>query len=698
MFRSSLAYSIIGLIVLAVIGTAIPLHYMQVRVLEQSLRTAEWARAESYHMLIKDHMERVGGIVSTLSRLLKEQGGLRSAMASFMDSGGFNNDGDWAPLNTFIKSLDSLTPIYDVIVTDPDGRIVAGNKAQEVGNVLSGWGVAEAMTGEDIVVTTFHDGRWEIRGVSPISIDGRPAGSVVVASRIDDRFAYELSHDYRCKASLGNLNGIFASALIPEKRNNLDTGLMIQALQEKTAKRKDYPGLSKTAYYGPLQVIDEIFCLIVEIDTSASDALLARKRKETFLFFLLILITSSVLGTLFALKLIRPIRKLKEKAQAIAKEIADERLEDVKGNEVKNLVHVFYSMIDAINHHIDQRRQAENELRLHSDKLEEQVSERTIHLKYVNDELNREINERKFKETALRESKEKLEESLRRLKETQAYMIQSEKMASVGQLAAGVAHEINNPTGFVSSNLNTLAEYQEDISKILTEYDELALQLKNVISNVGDLSTLSGQLERMRKMEADLDIDFIINDIPKLIAESIEGTGRIQKIVAALKDFAHPGEEESEYTDINSCIESTLNVIWNEIKYKADVTKEYGKLPMVRCHPQQINQVFMNLLVNAAHAMESRGEIKIITSADNGDVVISISDTGTGIPEKYLSRIFDPFFTTKKVGVGTGLGLHIAYDIINSHGGAIQVESVEGKGTTFTLRVPCSMKKASNDS
>ncbi len=204
----------------------------------------------------------------------------------------------------------------------------------------------------------------------------------------------------------------------------------------------------------------------------------------------------------------------------------------------------------------------------------------------------------------------------------------------------------------------------------------------------GDQSKIIEGVDYIRKHENEIDIDFILKDIPNLIKESLEGAARIKKIVIDLKDFSHPGEDELQYADINKSLDSTLNVVWNEIKYKATVTKSYGNLPLAKCYPQQLNQVFMNILVNAAQAIEANGKIKIETLAENGSVKVIISDTGTGIPKENLSKIFDPFFTTKEVGKGTGLGLNVAYNIIEKHNGTINVESIEGKGTTFSISLP----------
>ena len=274
------------------------------------------------------------------------------------------------------------------------------------------------------------------------------------------------------------------------------------------------------------------------------------------------------------------------------------------------------------------------------------------------------------------------------LRKSQAQLLQSEKMASVGQLASGVAHEINNPTGFVSSNLKTLSDYQDDISGVIKEYRKLIGDLKNSTNKEGFPSSITEQVEKIVSLEEEVDIDFLMADIGDLIKDCKEGTERIKKIVLDLKDFAHPGEDKVQTADINNGIESTLNVVWNELKYKATVVKDYGDLPPVKCYPHQLNQVVMNLLVNAAQAIEKQGEINISTRADDGYVEIKISDTGSGIPEEKISKIFDPFFTTKEVGKGTGLGLNVAYNIISKHNGTIDVESEVGKGTVFKIRIP----------
>jgi two-component system, NtrC family, sensor kinase len=257
----------------------------------------------------------------------------------------------------------------------------------------------------------------------------------------------------------------------------------------------------------------------------------------------------------------------------------------------------------------------------------------------------------------IQEKNVKLAETLSELKGTQSQMVQAEKMASIGQLAAGVAHEINNPVGFVSSNLKTLTDYQQDLHQILSAYGQLLGQLTGLKDSGLDIPAIEAFAVQLQKKAKDLDIDYILEDTPGLIAESREGLDRIKKIVQDLKDFAHPGDDVLKLSDMNLNLDTTLNIVWNELKYKATVHKAYAAdLPRIKCYPQQLNQVFMNILVNAAQAIEKQGEIRIVTRESDGFVEIIISDTGQGIPEANLSRIFDPFFTSKEVGKGTGLG------------------------------------------
>ena len=287
---------------------------------------------------------------------------------------------------------------------------------------------------------------------------------------------------------------------------------------------------------------------------------------------------------------------------------------------------------------------------------------------------NREIGEsRRNLQLAL----EELEGAYKELKASQAKILRQEKMASIGQLAAGVAHEINNPMAFISSNLGTLDKYVGRLTEFIQTQTEVIESLH-----------ATDAIEGLNRKQKELKLDYITEDIKGLISESLDGSERVQKIVQGLKSFARVDEAEYKYADMNECIESTINVVWNELKYKATLKKDYGNLPLTKCYPQQMNQVFMNLLINAGDAIEKQGEILIKTWDEDGSIWVGISDTGRGILKEDLNRIFEPFFTTKEVGKGTGLGLSITYEIVKNHHGEIGVESEVGKGTTFTVRIP----------
>ena len=263
------------------------------------------------------------------------------------------------------------------------------------------------------------------------------------------------------------------------------------------------------------------------------------------------------------------------------------------------------------------------------------------------------------------------------LQSTQTQLLQQEKMASIGQLAAGVAHEINNPMGFISSNLGTLERYVGRLEEFIEAQTE-ALKV----------AAPAGVQEALADIRKQLKIDRVLGDIRNLIAESADGAERVRVIVQNLKSFSRLDEAESQETDLHECLESTISIAWNELKYKATLERDYGQLPPVVCQPRQLNQVFLNLLINASHAIDKQGVIRVRTWPEGDRACIAISDTGCGIPAEIRSRIFEPFFTTKEVGKGTGLGLSISYDIVKKHNGTIEVDSTAGQGTTFTIRLP----------
>lgn len=269
------------------------------------------------------------------------------------------------------------------------------------------------------------------------------------------------------------------------------------------------------------------------------------------------------------------------------------------------------------------------------------------------------------------------------LKKAQSQLVQSEKMASLGQLAAGVAHEINNPVGFVISNISTLNEYAE----VLREFIE-----KSLIYVAKPDGAIKQDLVSISKKE---DLPFVVEDIMSIVKDAQEGLVRVKDIVANLKQFARTDEEESEAFDVNENIENTIKVAWNELKYHVTLNKELDEsIPLAFGHAGQINQVVLNMLVNAAQAIEGDGQVSIRTTLVDEYVRLDIEDTGCGMPDEVKLKIFDPFFTTKPVNVGTGLGLSISYGIIEKQGGKIEVESEVGKGTCFKIYLPIAKEDA----
>lgn len=314
---------------------------------------------------------------------------------------------------------------------------------------------------------------------------------------------------------------------------------------------------------------------------------------------------------------------------------------------------------------ISTQKQAESALLKINQQLEERVRERTQALTEANKTLELEKNQ----QTLLNQ----------KLQETQAHLVQSEKMASIGQLAAGVAHEINNPLGYIYSNLNSLKQYIQD----LTQAAELAERL------AGQLSADHPDAQAFQQFKQSVDLAFVKDDAADLVDESLEGANRAKKIVQDLRDFSRIDKQGREIFDLEAGIDATLNIINNELKYKAEVVKEYGGIKPFECVGAQLNQVFMNLLVNASQAIEDFGKITVRTGYQDADWLwVEVEDNGQGMNEATQARIFDPFFTTKPVGKGTGLGLSLSYKIIQDHHGRIEIDSVVGRGTRFRIYLP----------
>ncbi|MCS7014127.1 MAG: ATP-binding protein [Chloroherpetonaceae bacterium] len=291
----------------------------------------------------------------------------------------------------------------------------------------------------------------------------------------------------------------------------------------------------------------------------------------------------------------------------------------------------------------------------------------------------------------LASEKERVEKLLSDLKSTQAQLIQSEKMASLGQMVAGIAHEVNTPLGFVTNNLSVIERNVGILERALREYQKMEKMLRE-----GELAELEAQLENIRSMVLRIEELSLVERTRRTISESNIGLQRIQELVTNLRNFSRLDEATCKLVNLAESIDSALMIATNMVKHKAEVIKNYAPNLMVECYPAQLNQVFLNLITNATQAIEKFGKITITTLTEGDKAIIKIADTGIGIPEENLKKIFEPFFTTKPVGQGTGLGLSIVYKIIEQHHGTIQVASEVGRGTEFTITLPLRQTRRSN--
>jgi signal transduction histidine kinase len=374
---------------------------------------------------------------------------------------------------------------------------------------------------------------------------------------------------------------------------------------------------------------------------------------------LLVALFSFILGTF----LTKQLKTLTKGAKLISQGDLDHQVE-VKGrDEIADVAISFNTMIDALKGIRAKRDQYQRELETLNTELEERVQLRTEQLSKKNNEL----------ETAYEE-----------LKHTQAKLVHTEKLASLGQLAAGVAHEINNPIAFITSNLATLTEYVAAYQSLIEHYDEYVEHSSELVTR-SDLKDLKQKIEAIKSKE---NLEYINDDIESLLTETIVGTNRVSKIVAGLRDFSHTDNAELELVDMNECIESTLTIANNQVKYKCKVKKELSPLPLLACNKGKMNQVLLNFIINASQSIVNEGTITIRSIPKENEVVIEISDDGEGIKKENIDKLFDPFFTTKPIGQGTGLGLSISHGIIEEHHGYITVESEVGVGTTFQVHLP----------
>ena len=343
----------------------------------------------------------------------------------------------------------------------------------------------------------------------------------------------------------------------------------------------------------------------------------------------------------------RPIEKLAAGTHRIARGELSREVQIAFPREIGELAKSFNRMM----HDLSSSRQ---ELERWTGTLEKRVQERTREIEHKN---------------------QRLTELIEKMKKIQEQLVHSEKMASLGQLVAGIAHEINNPVNFISSNVRPLKGYISDMKSLILEYEQ-------------QFDATSEACERIKQLKSDIEFDFLVDDLDDLIEDVENGATRIKRIVQDLRNFSRLDEAELKTIDIHESLDTTLNLLGHIYGNRIVVQKDYGNIPQVECYAGQLNQVFMNLLANAGQAIPRTGKVWITTSCDESSLFVTIRDDGKGISEEALPKIFDPFFTTKDVGEGTGLGLSISYGIIEKHRGEITVESKAGQGTQFSLRIP----------
>jgi signal transduction histidine kinase len=382
-------------------------------------------------------------------------------------------------------------------------------------------------------------------------------------------------------------------------------------------------------------------------------------RRITTTLLILTLLLSAFLAIALSRVIAIPVRHLSKAAKSVAEGDLDVQLNIVSRDEIGRLSQSFNQMTASLREAREKLQEQQRELQAKNQELEEKSQSLTLQ--------NAEIEQKN----------RDLENALAKLKRTQLQLVQSEKMASLGQLTAGVAHEINNPVNFVASNVNPLRRDIADLLTILAKYEDIAAA-----------PHLHEKFHAVDELKKKLEFSYLQQEIENLLNGIQEGARRTTEIVRGLRNFTRLGEDERKRADINKGIESTLLMLQHQLKNRVEVIKDFGNMPEIMCYPGKLNQVFMNILANASQAIVGQGKIFIKTAFDGEIVTIHIKDTGKGMTEEVKRHIFEPFYTTKGIGEGTGLGLSITYGIIEDHDGNIEVYSEPGKGSEFVITLP----------
>lgn len=558
-----------------------------------------------------------------------------------------------AVINQDVNQLQqTILPLKGIL--DTDIVKVIGWDKQELFNIqndelqdfkLQDQGVSALLvTGSDIsaIISSNNSGPPFLIGTAPIKNDQGVVGGVTLGTALNDKFLKQINKTIREQIVVVSNGVIVASTFSADPTglehldlNNLQ-GFITVDHQDFLAEPISLEGLGEQQF--------KLVLLISQQSLSqAQDAL----------WFFIAIVTlvgsliTSILGYWIAKRVARPIQDI----TLIAQQVAGESRFDLRApantqDDISILALSVNQLIEWVGHYT-------NELEVAAQTLDVRVKKRT----------------------------KKLSNTLKQLKDTQAQLIQSEKMSSLGQMIAGIAHEINNPISFVQGNIEPLKEYFQDLLELIKTYQAEYPEPSAAII----------------KKQEEIDFDFLLTDLDKLLASMNLGAERVHEIVQSLRNFSRLDEATVKDVDIHEGIDSTLLILNHRIKHEVTVVKKYGDLPLVRCFPAQLNQVFTNIIVNALDAMSEADcdrtpackKLKIITRMiEKNQVQIIICDNGPGIPREIRRKIFDPFFTTKPVGKGTGLGLGICFRIIQQHQGKIKVRSKIGKGTEFVITLP----------